>query len=67
MVPAFITIVVVLIVVLGSFAQSYVKNNKESNRLFRKDIIKMIERMDQLEADMAEQKELVADTIIEQS
>jgi len=66
--PAIIlTIAIVLIVVIGSFANSYVKDNKKSNHLFRKDMKKLNARMDQLEADMAEQKELVADTIIEQS
>lgn len=67
MVPGIITIAVVLIVVVGSFAGSYVKDNKKSNHLFRKDMKKLKERMAALEEDMKEQKELVADTIIERS
>lgn len=65
--PGFMVIAVVLIVVFSGLANSYVKDNKKSNHLFRKDMKNLNERMAALEEEMKEQKELVADTIIEQS
>lgn len=55
----------VAIVVIGGLGREYLKTSKEHNRLFRKDMNKLKERIDQLETDMTKLKELVADTIID--
>ena len=60
-----LVIFVIALVVGGGLGQEYIKTNKESNLLFREDMNAMKERMDQLTTEMAELKELVSDTIIE--
>jgi len=53
------------LIVVGGLGREYIKTSKEHDRLFRKDMNELKARMDQLETDMTEQKELIADTIIE--
>lgn len=60
-----LVIFVIALVVGGGLGREYLKTSKESNRLFRKDMNDMKNRMIQLETEMAELKELVSDTIIE--
>lgn len=61
----FLVIFVIALVVGGGLGQEYIKTNKESNLLFRKDMNDMKAQMERLETEMAELKELVSDTIIE--
>lgn len=61
----FLVLFLVAIVVCGGLGREYIKARKEHNRLFGKELTELKERMTQLETDMAEQKELVADTIIQ--
>lgn len=63
----FLVIFIIALVVGGGLGQEYIKTNKESNRLFRADMNAIKERMNQLETEMAELKELVSDTIIEKA
>lgn len=65
MVVVFLVVFIIAIVVGGSIVVEYMKTSKESNSLFRKDMNAMKEQMDQLTTEMAELKELVSDTIIE--
>lgn len=65
--PIFLTVLLVAIVVGGAFARDYLRTSKEHNRLFRKDMNEMKLEMAQLKSDMSDLKELVHDTIIEQS
>jgi len=65
MTVVFLVIMSIALVVFGGIANQAVKTNKEHKRLFRKDMEDIKSRMDRLEADMTELKELVSDTIIE--
>lgn len=62
---AALVIAIIGLIVGGGLVREYIKTSKEHNRLFGKELTELKERMDQLETDMAEQKELVADTIID--
>jgi len=64
--PILFALMLVAIIVVGNIAREFVKNSKEHRNLFRKDLEDLTERMDQLESNMTELKELVADTIIAQ-
>lgn len=67
MVPLLMVCGIVVVVVVGLLVNTYIKHSKEHNRLFRTDMTNLAKRMDRLEADMADLKELVSDTIIDQS
>ena len=62
-----LVIFVIALAVGGGLGQEYIRTSKESNRLFRKDMNELKERMNRLETEMAELKELVSDTIIEKA